>query len=148
MGILDTTEAIRIAKEKGLDLVEITAHTDPPVCKITDYGKYRYMEEKKERKQQVHQKKSETKGIRIGLTTSHHDLEIRTNQIDKFFKEGHKVRVEMKLRGREKAHMDLAKERLELFLGMIPGGIKKEEDVKKSPFGLTITICQAKHENQ
>lgn len=148
LGVLDTSEAIRIAKERELDLIEVSAKTEPPICKIVDYGKYRYMQEKKERKQKAHQKGGETKGIRIGFATSQHDLEIRAKQIGKFFKEGHKVLINMKLRGREKAHFDLAKERLESFLNTIPGGIKKEGEIKKSPQGLTITICQAKQENQ
>lgn len=148
IGVLDTQKAISIAKEKHLDLVEISSKTEPPICKIIDYGKYKYTQEKKEKKQQAHQKKTEIKGIRIGLTTSPHDLEIRAHQIEKFFKEGHKIRVEMKLRGREKAHGDLAKEKLESFLSMIAGGVRKEEEIKRSPQGISVTICQGKQENQ
>ena len=92
-------------------------------------------------------RKSETKVIRIGLATSQHYLEIRINQIEKFFKEGHKVRVEMKLRGREKAHFDLAKEKLESFINTIPGA-KKEDIIKRSPQGLSVNICQGKAEDQ
>jgi len=148
LGVLKIQEAIGLAKEKGLDLVEISEKTTPPICKIIDYGKYKYIQEKKEKKQQSHQKKSEIKGIRIGLTTSSHDLEIRAHQIEKFFKEGHKARIEMKLKGREKAHFDLAKERLELFISTIHGGIKREEEIKRSPQGLAITICQGKQEDR
>lgn len=128
-------------------MIEVTSHTDPPVCKITNYGKYQYQQEKKERKQNSRQKKGEVKGIRIGFTTSVHDLEIRARQIEKFFKEGNKVRVEMRLRGREKAHRDLAEEKLESLLNMIAGGIKKEE-TKKGPQGMNVIICQGKQENQ
>jgi len=149
LGILKTEEAIKIAKERGFDLVEISENAKPPICKIIEYGKYRYAQEKKERKQKAHQKTGEIKGIRIGFATSSHDLEIRAHQIEKFFKEGHKVRVEMKLKGREKAHQDLAREKLESFLDTIPGGIKKEEETKKSPQGFSVTICQGKQqENQ
>ena len=148
LGTLNTQEAINIAKERGLDLVEVSDKVDPPICKIVDYGKYKYTQEKKEKKQQAHQKKSEIKGVRIGLATSSHDLEIRAHQIEKFFKEGHKVRVEMKLRGREKAHGDLAKEKLELFLTTILGGVKREEEIKRTPQGMGVTICQGKREVQ
>jgi len=148
LGILNTQDAIKIAKDKGLDLVEISTKTEPPICKIINYGKYKYIQEKKEKKQQSHQKKTEIKGIRIGLTTSPHDLEIRAHQIEKFFKEGHKIRIEMKLRGREKAHGDLAKEKLESFLTTIAGGVKREEEIKRSPQGMSVTICQGKQENQ
>ncbi len=147
LGVLNTQTALQMAKDRGLDLVEVTENVQPPICKIIDYGKYKYIQEKKEKKQQSSQKKSETKGIRIGLATSQHDLEIRINQIEKFFKEGHKVRVEMKLRGREKAHFDLAKEKLESFINTIPGA-KKEDIIKRSPQGLSVNICQGKAEDQ
>ena len=147
LGVLSTEKALQMAKDRGLDLVEVAENIQPPICKIIDYGKYKYIQEKKEKKQQSSQKKSEIKGVRIGLATSAHDLAIRIRQIDKFFKEGHKVRVEMKLRGREKAHFDLAKEKLESFINTIPGA-KKEDIIKRSPQGLSVNICQGKAEDQ
>lgn len=141
-------KALEIAKEKELDLVEISATAKPPVCKITDYGKYQYLQEKKERKQKAKQKKSELKGVRIGFSTSSHDLETKIKQVEKFLKEGHKVRIEMRLRGRERAHKDLAREKVEEFLNMVPFEFKIEEEIKKSPRGMTVTICQAKPKNQ
>lgn len=148
LGILDTPKALEITKEKGLDLVEVSANVQPSICKIIDYGKYQYTQEKKERKQKAKQKKSELKGIRIGFSTSSHDLETKIKQIEKFLKQGHKVRIEMRLRGRERAHKDLAGEKIESFLEMIPLEFKKEEELKKSPRGMTITICQVKVKNQ
>ena len=147
LGVLSTEKALQMAKDRGLDLVEVAENIQPPICKIIDYGKYKYIQEQKEKKQQSSQKKSEIKGVRIGLATSAHDLAIRIRQIDKFFKEGHKVRVEMKLRGREKAHFDLAKTKLELFINTIPRA-KKEDIIKRSPQGLSINICQGKAEDQ
>ena len=148
LGILDTQKAIQLAKDRGLDLVEISANTEPPICKITDYGKYQYTQEKKERKQKAKQKKSELKGIRIGFTTSFHDLQTKIKQVEKFLKQGHKVRIEMRLRGRERAHKDLADEKIKSFLEIIPLEFKIEEELKKSPRGIAITICQAKLKNQ
>jgi len=148
LGVLNTQEAIKMAKDRGFDLVEITENVQPPICKIIDYGKYKYIQEKKDKKQQSSHKKIEIEGVRISLTISPHDLEIRALQIVKFFKEGHKVRVEMKLKGREKAHFDLAKEKLELFISTIPKGAKREEEIKRSPQGLAVTICQAKQEDR
>ena len=113
---MDTSKAIELAKERELDLVEISNKTQPPICKIIDFGKYQYMQEKKQRKQKAKQRKIELKGIRIGFTTSPHDLETKAKQIEKFLKEGHKVRIDLRLRGREKAHGDLAREKLEKFL--------------------------------
>lgn len=150
MGILDTSKALELARERRLDLVEISVNANPPVCKIADYGKYQYAQEKKERKQKAKQKKSELKGIRIGFTTSSHDLGIKAKQAEKFLKQGHKARIEMRLRGREKAHKELAQEKIRNFLEMIPSEFKIEEDIKKSPRGFTVTIiqCQAKQTNQ
>ena len=148
LGILDTSKVLELAKNKGLDLVEISANAKPPVCKITDYGKYQYFQEKKERKQKAKQKKSELKGVRIGFTTSSHDLETKIKQAEKFLKAGHKVRIEMRLKGRERAHQDLARQKIESFLEMIPFEFKTEEEIKKSPRGMTITLCQVKPKNQ
>ena len=143
LGVLDTYRAIEIAKERGLDLVEIAPTVRPPVCKITEYGKYKYQQAKKERQQKAKQKKVEVKGIRIGLSTSDHDLEHKAKQTGKFLNEGNKVRIEIKLKGREKAHRALAREKLNNFLELIPGKPKIEEEPKQSPTGLTMVIAKS-----
>jgi translation initiation factor IF-3 len=148
LGIMETTDAITLAKERGLDLVEVSSKTEPPICKIIDKGKYQYLQEKKDKKQKAKQKKVELKEIRIGISTSPHDLETKVKQIEKFLKDGDKVRLEIRLRGRERAHGDLAREKMEKFLQMITAEYRKEDDLKKSPTGLSITICQGKPKNQ
>lgn len=142
LGILDTYKAIQIARERGLDLVEIAPTAKPPVCKIIDYGKYKYQQEKKEQKQKAKRKEVEVKGIRIGFSTSLHDLEHKAKQVGEFLAEGNKVRIEIKLRGREKAYFDLAKEKLNSFLKLIPVEHKIEEQPKKNPIGLVLTIAK------
>lgn len=148
LGVMETQKAIEIARERGLDLVEITEKTETPICKIIDKGKYQYLQEKKEKKQKAKQRKSETKGIRIGFATSPHDMEIKVKQIEKFLKEGDKVRIDIKLRGRERAFNDLAKEKMEKFLEMITAEYKKEEEIKRTPSGMGLTICPGKPKNQ
>ncbi len=148
LGILDTSKAIELAKERELDLVEISNKTQPPICKIIDVGKYQYMQEKKERKQKAKQRKLEMKQVRIGFATSLHDLETKAKQIERFLKEGHKVRIELRLKGREKAHADLARTKLEKFLEIISFEFKKEEEIKRNPFGISTIICQGKPKNQ
>lgn len=143
LGTLDTYKAIEIARERDLDLVEIAPTVKPPVCKIIDFGKYKYQQAKKEQQQKAKQKKIEIKGIRIGLSTSSHDLEYKAKQAGEFLTGGNKVRIEIKLRGREKARQDLAKEKLNNFLGLIPTEHKIEEEPKKNPIGLTMTIAKA-----
>jgi len=148
LGILDTSEALKMAKDKNLDLVEIAPKVQPPVCKIVDFGKYQYAQEKKERKQKAKQRKSELKEVRIGFSTSAHDLETKAGQAGKFLKQGHKVKIELRLRGREKAHKDLAQEKIKMFLGMFSFAFRVEEEIKKSPRGLSIVICSANQKNQ
>lgn len=142
LGILDTYKAIEIAQERGLSLVEISPTAEPPVCKIIDFGKYKYQQAKKEQKQKAKRKEIEIKGIRIGFSTSIHDLEHKAKQTDEFLNEGNKVRIEIKLRGREKAHGDLAKERLNNFLKLITATYKIEEGPKKNPWGFVMTVAK------
>lgn len=132
-----------MAQEKGLDLIEIAPNVRPPVCRIMDYGKYQYQKSREERKQKAKQKKIEIKGIRIGLRTGQHDLEIKAKQANKFLEQGHKVRIEMILRGREKALLEMAKEKLNQFIELISPEIKMEQEIKKQPRGLSMLV--AKH---
>lgn len=148
LGILDTNKAIILAKERGLDLVEVSSKTQPPICRIIEYGKYQYMQEKKAKKQKAQQRKFEMKEIRIGFTTSVHDLEVKVRKVEEFLKEGHKVKVDIRLRGREKAHGDLAKEKLMAFISMIKFEFRQEEDIRRNPWGLSTIICQGKPKNQ
>lgn len=141
-GIVPIEKALQIAHEAGLDLIEVAAETRPPVCRIADYGKYQYQQEKKFRKQKS--KKIEVKGIRISLQTARHDLELKAKQAEKFLKRGDKVKIEMILRGREKAHFDLAKEQLKEFLQSISQPIIIEQEPKKQPRGLVMIITKNK----
>ncbi len=110
-----------------------------------DYGKFLYKEEKKERAQKIKQKGGETKGVRFGIRISTHDMEIRVNQAEKFMKEGNRVRIEMVLRGREKALGDFARQKLEEFLKLIKQKIefKVEQEPKRTPQGINMVITKA-----
>ena len=144
LGILSLNEAIQMAREKNLDLIQFTEKVEPPVCKIMDYGKYLYLEEKKEKTASKKQKSSEIKGVRLSFGISAHDLETRARQAEKFLKEGDKVRIEMILRGREKAHADFAKEKINQFLEILEKQIpfKTDRELKKEPRGFTIIISK------
>lgn len=132
---METAEALRIAKESGLDLIEISATANPPVCRITEFGKFKYEHEKFQREHGKKQKEVELKGVRIGFTTGRHDLEMRAKQIMKFLEDGDKVRIDMRLRGREKAHGTLALKKFNEFLDMIPMEFKLEAPPKRFPQG-------------
>jgi len=105
-----------------------------------DFGKYKYEQSRKERSQKSKQKQVEVKGVRIGLGTGKHDLEVRIKQAEKFLGKGNKVRIEMILRGREKALLNVAFGKLNEFIKMIPGEIKIEQEIKKQPRGLAAVI--------
>jgi len=109
IGIVPLKEALRIAEEKGLDLVEIAPNANPPVCKIMDYGKFKYEMQKKEKearkKQREHQ--IEVKDIRMNVRIDEHDLQVKLKHIREFLEEGDKVKVWIKFRGRENMHPEL-----------------------------------------
>jgi translation initiation factor IF-3 len=133
--------AVEIAKEKTLDLVEIAPKAVPPVCKIMDFGKYQYQKSREERQNKAKQRKVDIKGIRIGVRTDDHDLDFKKNQAEKFLKKGHKVKIEIIMRGREKAHQDLARRNLVDFLKTISVPYKTEQDLKRFPGGFNIIIA-------
>ena len=142
MGVLDTEKALALAKERGFNLIEISPKAQPPVCKILDYGRYKYQMMKKEQKLRRKQKKSVVKGIRISLRSSEHDLAFKAEQADKFIKQGHKVRIELVLKGREWTHRDLAKKRFDEFIKKMEEKIKIEQEPKKQRLGLAMIITK------
>ncbi len=140
LGVMETPEALRIARERGFDLIEIAPTVNPPVCRIMDFGKFKYEREKGEREHGKKQKESEVKGVRIGFTTGVHDLELRAKQVTKFLSLGDKVRIDMRLRGREKAHGQLAFRKFNDFLEMITMPFTIESPPKRFPQGLIAVI--------
>ncbi len=134
-------EALRMAREQGLDLVEVAPMAKPPVCKIMDFGKFQYQQSKQDRLNKAKQKKVEVKGIRIGLRTDDHDLTFKKDQAEKFLKKGDKVKIEIQLRGREKAHQDLARTNLEDFVKSIGVPYKTEQEIKRYPGGFNTIIA-------
>lgn len=142
LGIMETSEALRIAQERGLDLIEIAPTIQPPVCKIIDFGKFKYQREKGEREHGKKQTEVELKGIRIGFTTGRHDLERYAKKAAEFIKEGNKVKIDMRLRGREKAHGSLALQKFNGFLEMIPVDINLDQSPKRFPQGFIAIISK------
>jgi translation initiation factor IF-3 len=113
VGVVETPDAMRMAEEAGLDLVEIQANVRPPLCKIMDYGKYKYELSKKTKGQK--NKAQELKEVRLGRSAKidKHDVEIRVNQARKFLMQGHKVQIVQRFRGREMQHKDIGTDRLQ-----------------------------------
>jgi translation initiation factor IF-3 len=116
LGVMQPFEAVRMAKEKGLDLVEISPTADPPVCKITDYGKYLYQANKKAHEQRKSSRGSALKEVKFRPNTAEHDYQVRKNQIIRFLGEGHKVRAMIFHRGREMAHQEVGRAKMNRLL--------------------------------
>jgi len=143
LGIFNLGEALQIAQERNLDLIQVTEKVEPPVCKLMDYGKYLYSLQKKERQAKI-KRAGEIKGIRLGYNISLHDMEVRARQAEKFLRKENKVRVELILKGREKALGEFAKGKMNQFLEilekLIP--IKIERELKREARGFTMIISK------
>lgn len=120
LGVLTREKAFAIAKERGLDIIEIAPNAKPPVARIISFDKFRYQREKEMRKQRQAQKAKELKHIRITPRAARNDLQIKATKTKEFLEEGHKVEINIFLRGREKANRAWAFQKLEEFLLMIP----------------------------
>ena len=107
VGVVQRNEALAMAAQAGLDLVEIAPNADPPVCKILDYGKFKYEEQKKKNEARKKQKVIEVKEIKLRPSIDDHDYEVKMRSMNKFIEEGDKVKVTMRFRGRELAHQEL-----------------------------------------
>lgn len=110
MGVVWLREALEAASEAGLDLIEVAPNSDPPVCRIMDWGKFRYEAKQRERDQRRKQKNIEVKGLRLRPSTDDHDFTVTRKRAERFLRQGHKVRVEVRFRGREITHRDLGQE--------------------------------------
>ena len=107
MGLVSPEKALELSEEAGLDLVEISPNASPPVCKIMDYGKYKYEQQKRESEARKNQKIIEVKEIKFRPGTDTHDYEVKMRSVTKFLEKGDKVKITMRFRGREMAHQEL-----------------------------------------
>ncbi len=116
LGVMPPFEALKIAREAGLDLVEISPTADPPVCKIVDYGRYLYQQNKKAHEQRKHQKGTQIKEVKFRPATAEHDYQVRVNRIVQFLAQGFKVKAMIFHRGREMAHQEVGRAKMERLL--------------------------------
>lgn len=141
IGVLSLAEALAMASAQGTDLIEINPDAKPPIAKIMDFGKYQYEIKKKAQKAKAGSKTTETKSIQIKIGTGDHDLELKAKTASKWLKEGHRIKVELFLRGRSKGmNKDFLKERLDRVLHFITEHYKIAEPHKQSPKGIAIVI--------
>lgn len=143
LGILTLSEALKVAEEHSLDVVEVSPNANPPVAKITDFGRYMY-EEKKKSKNAKKPHTSEVKNVQVKLGTGDHDLTLKAKRTSEWLSLGHKVKVDLFLPGRAK-YMDekFLKERIERMLKFVSVDYKIADSAKKSPKGMTVMIERA-----
>ena len=141
LGLLSTSDAIEKAKNRGLDLIEISPKAVPPVAKIMDYGKFQYEQKKKLKVARAKAHVTETKSIQVKIGTSEHDLGLKAKKVNAWLSEGHRIKITLFLVGRAKySEFDFKKERLERILNLITEEYKVAEAAKKSPKGLIVVI--------
>ena len=112
LGIMSLRDALRAAQERDLDLVEVAPNARPPVCRIMDYGKYKYEQTKRQKEARKKQKVVSIKEVRMSPKIEEHDFQVKIKNAERFLKDGNKVKVSVRFRGREVAHSDLAKDML------------------------------------
>ena len=139
VGVLKLEEALKLAEEKELDLVLISPKADPPVARIINFDKFRYAREK-EIKKQKRQKAPEMKRIQISGRTAKNDLLIQLRKLEKFMEAGHKIQIQLTLRGREKGNREWAEMKLREFMEMITVPHRVVSDIKRGGRGLLVQI--------
>jgi len=129
VGVVDRETALRKAEDAGLDLVEISPNADPPVCKILDIGKYKYEEQKRKNEARKKQKVIEVKEIKLRPNIDDHDYDVKLRAMKRFLEEGDKVKVTLRFRGREMAHMELGHR----LLARVKADCENEAKVEQEP---------------
>ncbi len=141
LGVLPTADALKLAEEANLDLIEISPTAQPPVAKIMDYGKYQYEINKKAKEIKAKSHVTETKSVQVKIGTGDHDLNLKAKRAAEWLTEGHRVKVDLFLWGRYKGMEEsFLKERLERFLKIIPAEYKIADEIKRSPKGFSTTL--------
>lgn len=143
VGIVGIEEALLKADEAGLDLLEVSPDLEIPVCKIVDYGKYKYDLTKKEQKSKKTRSQNDIKGIRLSVKIGRHDFETKARRAREFLEKGHKLSLQLRFRGREMAHQDLGEKVLRDFAAEL-GDVKIDQEPKMIGRGMTMVISPGK----
>ncbi len=144
IGILKLTEALSLAEENGLDLVEIAPLAKPPVVKLIDFDKFRYQQKKLAQQQKKNAKKVEVKTLRLSVRIGQHDMQVKARQADGFLLDGNLVRVELRMRGREQAHAELAEGQIKAFKTFLTAPHRVEVPARKMGNTITETLAPSK----
>ena len=144
MGEVTIEEALRLAHERELDLVEVAPLARPPVCKILDYGKFLYRQNKIEQKHKKMQKKSEMKVIRLSLRIDEHHLDVKANRSKEFLEDGNSVKVTLMFKGREAAHEDLGMQKINSFYERVKEVAAIEAAAKRQGNSINMVLIPSK----
>lgn len=139
-GVVTIDVAIRMAEEADLDLVKIAPQATPPVCKIMDYGKYRFEQTKRDKEQRKNQKVVEIKEIRLSATIDQHDMEVKAKACTKFLKNGDKVKVSIRFRGRQAKHGEIGLAVMNTFFEMVKDNAAMERPAKQEGRNMTMAL--------
>lgn len=142
LGKMDLASALKLAKDKRLDLIEISPAAKPPVTRLMSYDKFRYQQEKKLKKQKQQQKGGEMKQVQISIREAAHDLNMKADRVNRFLEEGNQVEIVMTLRGREKANKDFAREKLADFMKIITPEHKVTMQPKVGGYGIALHVTK------
>ena len=134
LGVMKTSDALALAEERGLDLVEVSPQARPPVAKLVNYDKMRYYQKKMEQQQKKKVKRTEVKNIRLSVRISEHDMQVKARQTEKFLAEGNKVKVDLMMRGREQAFADLGYVAIRKFLTFVPNHEVEVPETRQGKF--------------
>ena len=139
LGIVQTRDALKMAEDAHLDLVEVAPHVRPPVCKIMNYSKFRYEQQKREKETRKKQKTVVTKEVKLRPGIEQHDLEVKTKAISKFIAEGSKVKVTIMFRGRELSHPEIAQSILEKIIEQIDCVVERPPKIEGKNMLMIVT---------
>lgn len=145
IGVTSVAEGLRAAEAASLDLVEISPDAEPPVCKLLDYGKFRFAEQKKFQEARKKQKVIQIKEIKLRPGIGQHDLDIKMRQVEKFLADGDKVKITLRFRGREMAHQELGMAVLNKVRETLADKIKIEHEPKMEGRQVMMVVTPAKH---
>ncbi len=144
IGVMKTSEALALALQHGLDLVEVSPVANPPVAKLIDFAKYKYQQKKMEQQQKKKAKKTEVKTIWLSMRISQHDMLIKAKKVMEFLGDGDLVRIELRMRGREQAYGELGHKQLQTFLGIITCPFRVEVPIKRMGGTWSLTVAPSK----
>ncbi|MBT4384505.1 translation initiation factor IF-3 [Candidatus Peregrinibacteria bacterium] len=143
-GIMGLEKALSMAKERELDLVEVSPNAKPPVCRLMDFGKFLYRQKKQDQKHKSKQKKNEVKGIRLSLRTGQHDLDVKIKRARKFLDQGNSLKVALIFRGREVTQYELARDKMLIIRDALEDVAKCDQQPKKQGYNLFMILSPLK----